>query len=109
LIVSQEKESSDDDDSGNELGDSPSDDKESPEEQSEGEEDESSTWSTTLAPRHSEHDTSGEPSVISCLKQFTAIELLTGNNKVGCETCTKRAGMSANGRAIFHSFDDSLV
>jgi len=80
--------------------DSPSEDKESLEEKSESEEDESSTWSTTLAPRHSEQDSSGEPSVISCLKQFTAIELLTGNNKVGCETCTKRAGASANGRVI---------
>lgn len=31
-----------------------------------------------------------ECSIQSCLSQFTALELLTGNNKVGCETCTER-------------------
>ncbi|CAG9788534.1 unnamed protein product [Diatraea saccharalis] len=31
-----------------------------------------------------------ECSVQSCLSQFTALELLTGNNKVSCETCTER-------------------
>lgn len=34
----------------------------------------------------------GECSVQSCLNQFTTPELLTGNNKVGCEECTKRHG-----------------
>ncbi|KAL4705810.1 hypothetical protein ACJJTC_006530, partial [Scirpophaga incertulas] len=31
-----------------------------------------------------------ECSIHSCLSQFTALELLTGNNKVGCESCTER-------------------
>ncbi|XP_045195108.1 ubiquitin carboxyl-terminal hydrolase 16-like [Mercenaria mercenaria] len=41
----------------------------------------------TLAERY--HPTSGECSVESCLNQFTAAELLTGNNKFGCKNCTK--------------------
>ncbi|KAL4233209.1 Ubiquitin carboxyl-terminal hydrolase 16 [Mactra antiquata] len=41
----------------------------------------------TLADRY--HPTSGECSVESCLNQFTAAELLTGNNKFGCKNCTK--------------------
>lgn len=32
----------------------------------------------------------GECSVESCLNQFTALELMTGSNKVVCETCTTR-------------------
>ena len=32
-----------------------------------------------------------ECSVYSCLTQFTAPELLTGNNKWACERCTKMA------------------
>lgn len=39
-----------------------------------------------------------ECSVASCLSQFTALELLTGNNKVGCDTCSRRAGRGADGR-----------
>ena len=33
----------------------------------------------------------GEFSIQSCLNQFTAQELMTGNNKVGCEACTEKA------------------
>lgn len=47
-----------------------------------------SDWSTTIAPRYQCDD--GECSVQSCLNNFTAVELMTGNNKVGCESCTKR-------------------
>ncbi|XP_073829445.1 ubiquitin specific protease 16/45 [Musca autumnalis] len=47
-----------------------------------------SDWSTTIAPRYQCGD--GECSVPSCLNNFTAVELMTGNNKVGCEACTKR-------------------
>lgn len=47
-----------------------------------------SDWSTTIAPRYQCGD--GECSVQSCLNNFTAVELMTGNNKVGCESCTKR-------------------
>lgn len=32
----------------------------------------------------------GECSVESCLNQFTALELMTGSNKVVCEACTVR-------------------
>lgn len=32
----------------------------------------------------------GECSVESCLNQFTALELMTGSNKVVCEACTTR-------------------
>lgn len=45
----------------------------------------------------SEHQSSGryktkegECSVESCLNQFTALELMTGSNKVVCEACTAR-------------------
>ncbi|XP_041461940.1 ubiquitin carboxyl-terminal hydrolase 16-like isoform X4 [Lytechinus variegatus] len=42
---------------------------------------------STLAPRYQSKNQ--ECSVMSCLNQFTAPELLTGTNKFGCETCTK--------------------
>ncbi|KAK7491576.1 hypothetical protein BaRGS_00017215 [Batillaria attramentaria] len=42
---------------------------------------------TTLAHRY--HPSSKECSVMSCLHQFTAAELLTGSNKVGCKMCTR--------------------
>lgn len=32
----------------------------------------------------------GECSIESCLNQFTALELMTGSNKVVCEACTAR-------------------
>ncbi|VVD03668.1 unnamed protein product [Leptidea sinapis] len=41
-----------------------------------------------------------ECSIQSCLSQFTALELLTDNNKVGCETCTKRIN-GKNGKTIY--------
>ncbi|KAJ8673620.1 hypothetical protein QAD02_004882 [Eretmocerus hayati] len=39
----------------------------------------------------------GECSVQLCLNQFTALELMTGNNKVGCEACTERANKGKKG------------
>ncbi|GAB0094365.1 Ubiquitin carboxyl-terminal hydrolase [Sergentomyia squamirostris] len=45
-------------------------------------------WNTTLAARYQCED--GECSVQSCLNNFTALELMTGNNKVGCDACTER-------------------
>lgn len=45
-------------------------------------------WSTTIAPRYQCED--GECSVQSCLNNFTAVELMTGNNKVGCDHCSER-------------------
>lgn len=53
-----------------------------------GNKDDVSGWCKTLAPRHSSEE--GECSVISCLNQFTSLELMMGNNKVGCDACTKR-------------------
>ncbi|KRG06921.1 ubiquitin carboxyl-terminal hydrolase 45 isoform X2 [Drosophila mojavensis] len=47
-----------------------------------------SDWSTTIAPRY--QCEVGECSVASCLNNFTAVELMTGQNKVGCESCTRR-------------------
>ena len=41
----------------------------------------------TLRDRY--HPNAGECSIESCLHQFTAAELLTGNNKFGCKNCTK--------------------
>lgn len=49
-------------------------------------------WSSTIAPRYQCED--GECSVQSCLNNFTAAELMTGNNKVGCDTCSE----SINGK-----------
>lgn len=43
---------------------------------------------TTLAPRY--QCRGQECSVMSCLTHFTAPELLTGNNKITCENCTKQ-------------------
>ncbi|KAG0728372.1 Ubiquitin carboxyl-terminal hydrolase 16 [Chionoecetes opilio] len=43
---------------------------------------------TTLAPRYQCRGL--ECSVMSCLTHFTAPELLTGNNKITCENCTKQ-------------------
>lgn len=45
-------------------------------------------WSATVLPRYQCDD--GECSIQSCLNQFTALELMTGNNKVGCENCTQQ-------------------
>ncbi len=42
---------------------------------------------TSIAPRY--HAKAGECSVYSCLTQFTAPELLTGNNKWACDKCTQ--------------------
>ncbi|KFB42014.1 AGAP000666-PA-like protein [Anopheles sinensis] len=45
-------------------------------------------WSNTIAPRYQCGE--GECSVQSCLNSFTAVELMSGNNKVCCEACTER-------------------
>ncbi|CAL1531431.1 unnamed protein product [Lymnaea stagnalis] len=42
----------------------------------------------TLAPRY--HPSPKECSILSCLNQFTAAELLTGSNKFGCKECSRR-------------------
>lgn len=42
----------------------------------------------------------GECSVQSCLNQFTALELMSGNNKVGCEACTARENKGKEGKMV---------
>ncbi|KAF5291423.1 hypothetical protein FQR65_LT01734 [Abscondita terminalis] len=49
-------------------------------------------WSNTLTNRY--QCVEGECSVQSCLNQFTTCELLTENNKVRCDVCTKKRGGS---------------
>lgn len=44
-----------------------------------------SDWSSTLAPRYQCED--NECSIQSCFNAFTAIEMMTGNNKVCCDEC----------------------
>lgn len=61
--------------------------------------DEVSGWCKTLAPRHQSEE--GECSIISCLNQFTSLELMTGNNKVGCEACTQRHNKGAEGKTVY--------
>lgn len=56
------------------------------------EEEEEFAWGDTMSARYLCQK--GECSVQSCLNQFTACELMTGANKVGCELCTKRHGGS---------------
>jgi hypothetical protein len=58
-------------------------------------------WSATVLPRYQCDD--GECSIQSCLNQFTALELMTGNNKVGCENCTQRVNQGKLKVEIFVS------
>ncbi|XP_011305198.1 ubiquitin carboxyl-terminal hydrolase 45 [Fopius arisanus] len=43
---------------------------------------------------------SGECSIQSCLNQFTARELMSGSNKVGCEACTARENKEKKGKMV---------
>lgn len=53
-------------------------------------------WSTTIAPRYQCQE--GECSIQSCLNNFTAVEMMTGSNKVDCEACTENCiGNKPNG------------
>lgn len=45
-------------------------------------------WSSTIVPRYQCEE--GECSVQSCLNNFTVTELMSGNNKVGCDACSER-------------------
>lgn len=56
-----------------------------------------SDWSNTFGPRYQCED--GECSVQSCLNSFTSLELMTGQNKVGCENCTERVN-GKNGKTV---------
>ncbi|KAJ6637278.1 Ubiquitin carboxyl-terminal hydrolase 45 [Pseudolycoriella hygida] len=44
-------------------------------------------WSSTIAPRYTCKE--NECSIQSCLNNFTAMELMSGNNQVGCDVCTE--------------------
>ena len=52
--------------------------------------------SLTLQPAY--HPSPGECSVMSCLSQFCASELLDGNNKFACEECSKRTQRGNEGK-----------
>lgn len=45
----------------------------------------------------------GECSIQSCLNQFTALELMSGSNKVGCEACTARE------KKVYHPYKPRSV
>ena len=55
---------------------------------------------STLVPRY--HPSGHECSVLSCINQFTAMELLTGNNKFGCEKCTFRKHGRQNKEGMYY-------
>lgn len=67
-----------------------------PETDSEEEHEYDSEANSTLTLQPSYHPSPGECSVMSCLSQFCAPELLDGNNKFACEECSKRAQRSKN-------------
>lgn len=55
-------------------------------------------WSNTLGPRYQCPE--GELSLQSCLNHFMSVEYMMGNNKVGCEACTKRIN-GKNGKTVY--------
>ena len=69
--------------------------------------DEVSGWCKTLASRHQTEE--GECSVISCLNQFTSVELMTGNNKVGCDACTQRQNKGGDGKTVYTNSTKQLL
>ena len=69
-----------------------------PETDSEEEHEYDSEANSTLTLQPSYHPSPGECSVMSCLSQFCAPELLDGNNKFACEECSKRTQRSKNNK-----------
>lgn len=61
--------------------------------------------SLTLQPAY--HSSPGECSVMSCLSQFCASEMLDGNNKFACEECSKRAQPVNEGKGTSAAKDDN--
>ena len=61
--------------------------------------------SLTLQPAY--HSSPGECSVMSCLSQFCASEMLDGNNKFACEECSKRAQRVKEGKGTSAAKDDN--
>ena len=61
--------------------------------------------SLTLQPAY--HPSPGECSVMSCLSQFCASEMLDGNNKFACEECSKRAQRVKEGKGTSAAKDDN--
>ncbi|XP_063244272.1 ubiquitin carboxyl-terminal hydrolase 16/45 [Bacillus rossius redtenbacheri] len=66
-----------------------------------------SSWSRTLAARYQCEE--GDTSVQSCLSQFTAVELMTGNNKVGCESCSQRHNQDKAGKMVYTNATKQLL
>ncbi|KAK6628328.1 hypothetical protein RUM43_002140 [Polyplax serrata] len=59
--------------------------------------------------QRSHGENSGECTIHSCLNQFTAKELMTGNNKVGCEACTKRVNHGKEGKTVLTNTSKQLL
>ncbi|XP_026276331.1 ubiquitin carboxyl-terminal hydrolase 16 [Frankliniella occidentalis] len=69
--------------------------------------DDVSDWCKTLAPRHQSEE--GDCSVTSCLNQFTSLELMTGNNKVGCDACTQKQNKGSEGKTVYTNSTKQLL
>nr|CAD7256014.1 unnamed protein product [Timema shepardi] len=64
-------------------------------------------WGSTLAHRYQlEGD---QCTVQSCLNQFTALELMTGSNKVGCENCSQRHNHGKEGKMVYTNSTKQLL
>ncbi|KAL0274865.1 UNVERIFIED_CONTAM: hypothetical protein PYX00_002897 [Menopon gallinae] len=66
------------------------------------------TWNTSYGQRNLA-ESSGECTLHSCLNQFTAKELMTGNNKVGCDACTKKINQGKEGKTILTNASKQLL
>lgn len=66
------------------------------------------SWSVTMAQRN-HVEPNGECTLLSCLNQFTAKELMTGNNKWGCEACTKRVNQGKPGKTVLTNASKQLL
>lgn len=75
-----------------------------PQDEEMSEEYDAGMWTNTITSRY--QCVEGECSVQSCLNQFTACELLTGNNKVLCDVCTKNVG---NGKNVYTNATKQLL
>lgn len=63
-------------------------------------------WTDTITARYQCDE--GECSVQSCLNQFTACELMTGNNRVGCDNCTKMVN-GEGGKTVYTNATKQLL
>ncbi|CAG2059244.1 unnamed protein product, partial [Timema podura] len=64
-------------------------------------------WGSTLAHRY---QLDGDQCTVqSCLNQFTALELMTGSNKVGCENCSQRHNHGKEGKMVYTNSTKQLL